>query len=160
MKELLQNLVRLQGLELEEIREKNAAAVIAELRTKIPPQILGHYDRLMARGKKGIVPVRGQACSGCHMRLPIGVISELMKAEDIQLCDTCGRYLYLEEVIGVASAAPAPAAEPAAPTKGGHRKKAAATTKKAESAGPAPGGTHKKVARKRRAAPKSGSSAG
>jgi len=160
MKELLQNLVRLQGLELEEIREKNAAAVIAELRTKIPPQILGHYDRLMARGKKGIVPVRGQACSGCHMRLPIGVISELMKAEDIQLCDTCGRYLYLEEVIGVASAAPAPAAEPAAPTKGGRRKKAAATTKKAESAGPAPGGTHKKVARKRRAAPKSGSSAG
>ncbi|GIX50301.1 MAG: hypothetical protein KatS3mg132_495 [Limisphaera sp.] len=158
MKELLQNLVRLQGLELEEIRERNAAAVIAELRTKIPPQILGHYDRLMARGKKGIVPVRGQACSGCHMRLPIGVISELMKAEDIQLCDTCGRYLYLEEVIGVAPAAAAPAAEQAAPTKSGRRKKAPSITKKTESASPAPGRTRKKAARKRRAAPKSGSS--
>lgn len=129
MKELLQNLVRLQGLELEEIREKNAAAVIADLRTRIPPQILGHYDRLMARGKKGIVPVRDQACTGCHMRLPIGVISELMKAEDIQLCDTCGRYLYLEEVIGVAVA---PAASPGGATskrtRGTRKNKADATS--------------------------------
>jgi len=137
MKTLLQNLIRLQQLELEEVQVADATKVIADLRKQIPPQILGHYDRLMARGKKGIVPVRGQACTGCHMRLPIGAISELMKAEDIQLCDSCGRYLYLEEVVGLVAAPPAP--EPATPVgaasadppgqKTGPRAKAAARSK-------------------------------
>ncbi len=97
MNELLGNLVKLQELELEHASDSKKKALIAELRGKIPPQILGHYDRLMVRGKKGITAVRNQACTGCHMRLPIGVVSTLMKAADIQLCDSCGRYLYLAE---------------------------------------------------------------
>jgi predicted nucleic acid-binding Zn-ribbon protein len=96
MKELLQNLVELQSLEFDGAKGKDAET-IANLRGKIPSQIIGHYDRLLARGKKGIVPVRNQVCSGCQMRLPIGVITTLMRAEDIQLCDNCGRYLYLPE---------------------------------------------------------------
>lgn len=97
MNELLQNLVKLQELEFGEIKEKNADATIAKLRSKIPPQILGHFDRLVDRGKKGVAVVRDQVCTGCHLRLPIGVIMTLMHGEDIQLCDTCGRYLYLPE---------------------------------------------------------------
>ena len=49
MKELLQNLVRLQALEFGDVKEKDADAVMEELRGKIPPQILGHYDRLVDR---------------------------------------------------------------------------------------------------------------
>ena len=123
MNELLKNLVKLQELELAEATDAKQKALIAELRGKIPPQILGHYDRLMARGKKGIVPVRGQACSGCHMRLPIGVVSTLMKATDIQLCDSCGRYLYLAE--GEGTQVLVEAAEAKAATKA-RRKRAAA----------------------------------
>ncbi len=107
MNELLQNLVRLQSLEFE-----NATGpAIAEVRAKIPSQILGHYDRLVARGKKGLAAVRDQVCTGCHMRLPIGVVTTLMHDTDIQLCDSCGRYLYLPEP------APAEAPEPAAKSK-------------------------------------------
>ena len=112
MNELLQNLVRLQAIEFEETIEKNAETAIAELRAKIPPQILGHYDRLVARGKKGLAAVRDQVCTGCHMRLPIGVVTTLMHGNDIQLCDTCGRYLYLAEPAKPADA-PQPAAKPA-----------------------------------------------
>ena len=65
------------------------------MRGKIPPQILAHYDRLVARGKKGVALVRNQVCTGCHMRVPIGVIMTLKHDEDIQLCESCGRYLYL-----------------------------------------------------------------
>ncbi len=108
MKELLKSLVRLQSIEFGETKESNSEATIAELRAKVPAPILGHYDRLIARGKKGIVPVLNQVCTGCHMRLPIGVITTLMHAEDIQLCDSCGRYLYLPD--------PAPAAEAPAAT--------------------------------------------
>lgn len=97
MNDLLTTLLKLQALEFDETKESNADAQIAELRQRIPPTILGHYDRLAARGKKGVAVVRNQVCTGCHMRLPIGTINTLMQGQDIQLCDTCGRYLYLPD---------------------------------------------------------------
>ena len=97
MNALLQNLLKLQSLEFGEGTEKNSGTLIAELRAKIPPPILGHYDRLRVRGKKGVAIVRNQVCSACHIHLPIGVITTIMHDQDIQLCDSCGRYLCLEE---------------------------------------------------------------
>ena len=95
MNELLQNLIKLQSIKFGESKDKNIEASTTELRAKIPPQILGHFDRLVARGKKGVAIVRNQVCTGCHMHLPIGVIMTLKHARDIQLCENCGRYLYL-----------------------------------------------------------------
>ena len=95
MKELLQNLIQLQSLEFGGDDKGNQEAALAELRAKIPSQILGHYDRLVARGKKGVAAVRGQVCSGCHMQVPLGVVMTLKRGDDIQLCESCGRYLYL-----------------------------------------------------------------
>jgi len=95
MNALLQNLVTLQSLESSGVKDKNAAASLAELRAKIPSQILAHYDRLVARGKKGIVAVHGQVCSGCHMQVPLAVVMTLRHDQDIQLCESCGRYLFL-----------------------------------------------------------------
>jgi predicted nucleic acid-binding Zn-ribbon protein len=112
--ELLQNLIKLQSLEFDEVEDANAETVVAELRAKIPRQILGHYDRLVAKGKKGITLVRDQVCTGCHMRVPIGGIMALKHGEDIQLCESCGRYLYLPPT---APAEPAKAAESAAASK-------------------------------------------
>jgi len=106
MNELLQNLLKLQAIEFEETTEKKSGTTVAELRAKIPPQILGHYDRLVARGKKGVTAIRGENCSSCHIRVPIGAIMTLKRGEDIQLCESCGRYLYLVEE---------PAAEPVPP---------------------------------------------
>lgn len=125
MNDLLTNLAQLQALELKEIKEKNAEALIQELRAQIPAQILAHYDRLMARGKKGITAVRNQVCAGCHMRLPTAVIMTLLHEQDIQLCDNCGRYLYLPDREGATVAGPT-AEPPPAPKP--RRKKAAAKT--------------------------------
>jgi hypothetical protein len=94
MNSTIQNLLKLQSIEFGE--EKGGEKQIADLRAIIPEPILGHYDRLRAREKKGVAVVRNQVCTGCHMRLPIGVITILMQDRDIQLCDSCGRYLYLE----------------------------------------------------------------
>ena len=110
MNELLQNLVKLQSLEFEKNTEKAAASAVAELRGKIPSQILGHYDRLVAHGKKGLAAVRDQVCTGCHMHVTIGVVATLMHDTDIQLCDNCGRYLYLAEA--TKADVPKPAAKP------------------------------------------------
>ena len=97
MNELLKNLVKLQELELAETKDAKQKALIEELRGKIPPQILGHYDRLMVRDKKGIVAVRNRVCSACHMGVPVGTVATIMHGTDIQLCGSCGRYLYLPE---------------------------------------------------------------
>jgi predicted nucleic acid-binding Zn-ribbon protein len=113
MNDLLPNLLKLQALEFGEIKEKGVESHMAELRAQIPPPILAHYDRLVARGKKGIAVVRNQVCSGCHMKLPIGTINTLMQGNDIRLCD-CGRYLYLpapaetQFLDNVAASKPAP----------------------------------------------------
>ena len=90
-------MLKLQALEFDETTEKHAEAQIAELRGRIPQPFIGHYDRLRIRGKKGVAVVRNQVCTGCHMRLPIGTITVLMRGEDIQLCESCGRYLYLPD---------------------------------------------------------------
>jgi predicted nucleic acid-binding Zn-ribbon protein len=97
MNNVLQNLLKLQALEFGETGGKNIEAQAAELRGKIPQPVLGHYDRLRARDKKGVAVVRNQSCTGCHMRVPIGLITVLMRGDDIQLCETCGRYLYLPD---------------------------------------------------------------
>ncbi len=116
MNELLQNLLKLQALEFNETTETDRAARIEDLRKLIPLPILGHFDRLVARGKKGVAIVRNQVCTGCHMKLPIGTINTLMQGGDIQLCDSCGRYLYLPDpaeaqfVEKIEAAKPAPKA--------------------------------------------------
>jgi predicted nucleic acid-binding Zn-ribbon protein len=120
MVESMRWLLRLQVLEFGDEPAKAVAAEVAELRAKIPPQILGHYDRLRVRGKKGIVPVVNQVCTGCHMRLPLAVVMTLKHGQDIQLCDTCGRYLYLPEDAGVPEEIK-PAAEPVKPKRRGRK---------------------------------------
>jgi len=71
------------------------AALIKGLRAEIPAPVLAHYDRLRSRGKKGVSVIRNNVCSGCHMGVAIGTIVTLKKGKDIQLCGSCGRYLYL-----------------------------------------------------------------
>jgi len=129
MNELLTNLLNLQALEFDETDEKDPEAKIAELKAKIPQPILGHYERLAARGKKGVAVVRNQVCTGCHMRLPIGTINTLMQGQDIQLCDTCGRYLCLPGPEETTAPEPEASAKPAArPGRKPRKRKPLATT--------------------------------
>ena len=109
--------IKLQAIEFEETTEKIAGATVAELRGKIPAQILGHYDRLVARGKKGVTAIRGENCSSCHIRVPIGAIMTLKRGEDIQLCENCGRYLFLPDTAEMETAPPAAPAKRAKKTR-------------------------------------------
>jgi hypothetical protein len=108
MNAALQSLLQLQALEFGEVSSKGAEAQIATLRREVPKPILDHYDRLRVRGKKGVAIVRNSVCGGCHMQQTVSKVATLMRDEDIQLCDSCGRYLYL------ASPAEATAGEPKA----------------------------------------------
>lgn len=99
-KELLKTLLDLQALEFDETEldgavEREMEKKIAALRLQIPLPMLNHYDRLRVRGKKGVAAVRNQTCSGCHVQVTRAIVINLMHGDDIQVCENCGRYLYL-----------------------------------------------------------------
>lgn len=95
--EIVQTLLQLQGLDFSEVKEAGAEGKRKDLRAQIPAPILDHYDRLRVRGKKGVTAVRHQVCTGCHMLIPRAEVISLMHGNDIQICENCGRYLYLAE---------------------------------------------------------------
>ena len=99
MHAVMEALVELQKVEFGPAPESSTAKAAAEkLRAKVPPQILGHYDRLRARGKKGLALVRdNKVCAECHVGIPIGTVITVMKGLDLQLCGNCGRYLFVED---------------------------------------------------------------
>jgi predicted RNA-binding Zn-ribbon protein involved in translation (DUF1610 family) len=97
MKEMLDNLLQLQNLELGIERAPSGGLGPEGLRKKIPAQVLQHYDRLMARGKKGIAYVRHGVCGQCHMQVAVGLLAMLRRQDNFYRCENCGSYLYLLE---------------------------------------------------------------
>ena len=108
----LQNLLRLQSIEFEEVPGKNAKAQAAELRIQIPTAILDSYDRQRARDRKAIAVVLNSTCTACHMRQPIGKMASLMRGQEIQACDSCGRYLLLSAPVDTQAVELLSAAQP------------------------------------------------
>lgn len=95
MANVIEPLVSLQQLEFGGAADRpENAAEIARLRESISAQILAYYDRLVDRGRKGVALVRHGVCTECHMRLASGPNAALLRAEDVIICASCGRYLY------------------------------------------------------------------
>jgi predicted nucleic acid-binding Zn-ribbon protein len=112
----LENLVRLQTLHLEKKPlTPEDETELKKLRETVPATILVRFDRLIARGKKGVATVRHGVCSECHLRIPSGTLASLAYTTEMHVCDNCGRYLFLpeDEPLGLA---PAPAT-PKTPAK-------------------------------------------
>ncbi len=97
MKQMLDYLLQLQNLELGIERVPSGGPGPEELRKKIPAQVLQHYDRLRARGKKGIAYVRHGVCGQCHMQVAVGLRAMLRRQDNLYRCENCGSYLYLLE---------------------------------------------------------------
>ena len=57
------------------------------------------YERIR-KAKRGtaVVPVRRQACGGCHNRVPPQKLLELRKNDRIYTCERCGRIIVSDEI--------------------------------------------------------------
>jgi uncharacterized protein len=57
------------------------------------------YERIR-KAKKGtaVVPVKRQACGGCHNRVPPQKLLELRKNDRIYTCERCGRIIVSDEI--------------------------------------------------------------
>jgi predicted nucleic acid-binding Zn-ribbon protein len=66
----------------------------AELVNKIDKPMLSNYERLKSKYKRAIVPVKGDTCLGCFMRLPTSLSARGRDDSSVIYCEGCGRILY------------------------------------------------------------------
>jgi predicted nucleic acid-binding Zn-ribbon protein len=118
MKNIMENLFALQTLQLQSApSQRKSQGEMESLRKTIPSLVLTHYDRMLARDKKGVALVRNGVCSECHIGVAIGALAGLAQEGDIRVCGNCGRYLFLP------AAVPAVAVVLPLPVKTARRKK-------------------------------------
>lgn len=69
---------------------------IDNIRTLLDERVLNHYDRVMKARPPALVPVEGDTCQGCFMRLPSKFVQEVRQdPEHIHTCSNCRRYIYV-----------------------------------------------------------------
>lgn len=84
------------GAQLEKTRTKRA-----EIRASVPPKALRLYERLakspqrLAAGRPVLVPMRGETCGFCNMKVTAQTRVNVNKAQ-LVTCDHCSSMLYAE----------------------------------------------------------------
>lgn len=69
---------------------------IENIRAMIDPRILKHYDRLTKGRAPALVPVEGDTCQGCFMKLPSQYAQRVRQDNDhIHTCNNCSRFIYI-----------------------------------------------------------------
>jgi len=78
---------KLTGLEeLQKERKKLAA--------KISTPLLNRYEKLTNHYTMAILPVTGDKCLGCFIKLPTSFFS-IISRDGLMTCENCGRMLYI-----------------------------------------------------------------
>ncbi|MEA2069378.1 MAG: PTS sugar transporter subunit IIA [Verrucomicrobiota bacterium] len=88
----MQKKVSMPNPRLEEL-EKSISALGADL----PQQVKSHFNRLVQKHPEAIVPVANELCSGCGMGLTKSMVQAVHKAEGLNRCPNCARFLYYPE---------------------------------------------------------------
>jgi nitrogen PTS system EIIA component len=69
---------------------------IANIRSMVDPRILKHYDRLLKGRPPALVPVEGDTCQGCFMKLATKFVQEVrLDPEHMHMCTNCSRFIYV-----------------------------------------------------------------
>ena len=61
---------------------------------KVDKDLLNKYNDLKKHKKKAIVAVKDNRCTGCHMDIPLSLLSQIKNNDTINHCDNCNRILY------------------------------------------------------------------
>jgi predicted nucleic acid-binding Zn-ribbon protein len=72
--------------------ERERAPLVDQVRA----DLLSKYQRIRASKGSGpaVVPLNGEACSGCHMRVTPQIFNEILAGTQQHACSYCGRLLY------------------------------------------------------------------
>jgi hypothetical protein len=78
------------------LTERERRLAVERARQGLPTALLGHHDRMIARGKRSLATVRNGVCGACHIRLPIGHRRGAVPGGDLDVCDNCGVFIEWE----------------------------------------------------------------
>jgi predicted nucleic acid-binding Zn-ribbon protein len=86
-------------------KNKELTALVADCESYIGGDIseeLYHKFCNIVRNKKGkgIVPIHGLVCQGCHIVLPVQFVNDVRSEKEINFCPYCSRILYFEDIDG------------------------------------------------------------
>jgi len=83
------------------VRLRRHRAIRREVEKTVNQDAMALYSRLLkTRAPYVVVPVVDGICTGCNIQLPVNVLSDIMKADRLVICETCARVLYLTEHLG------------------------------------------------------------
>ena len=86
-------------MELEAKREESAARIAPATLMSFTRVAERHEGEAMAPVNK-LHPKREEyMCEGCNMKVTLEIVSSLQSRDDIQLCNSCGRILYLDAAL-------------------------------------------------------------
>ena len=94
--------------ELKKVIDANIANLEAEknklyeeksiLTSEVDMKILSFYEKIKRWAHEtAVVPVKKQACYGCHMKLNDRFYSEFIVSDEIMTCPHCGRIIYKDD---------------------------------------------------------------
>lgn len=101
---LARQLRQLCRLELETspfrvaLTERERQHGIQILRQRLPVSVLGHHDRMLQRGSTSIVVAEEGRCTACGQALSAGSLERMHQGCALELCDSCGSFLYLDSL--------------------------------------------------------------
>jgi len=65
--------------------------------SKVDSKVLSFYEKIKRwANESAVVPIKKQACYGCHMKLSDRFYSEFSASNEIMTCPHCGRIIYKE----------------------------------------------------------------
>ena len=83
-----------------EIEAAKLAAEKSAVESQIGSELLSRYRRISeARKGTGLAEARDELCSACHVRIRPQVYADLLRTENIHVCDSCSRILFAREVL-------------------------------------------------------------
>jgi len=76
---------------------KREKIIIDKISSKLDEDLRNKYAILKASKGKVLAQVYDGKCDGCHMSIPLCIMSKLKNKDEITYCDNCGRILYYKE---------------------------------------------------------------
>lgn len=76
---------------------KKEKVIIDKISSRLSEDFRKKYGTLKASKGKVLAQVYDGKCNGCHMTIPLFIMSKLKNKDEITYCDNCGRILYYNE---------------------------------------------------------------
>lgn len=73
---------------------------ITELKQELPDKVRSRLERFARTSGRAVVPVINDTCYGCFTAVPTASMSGFSRNDEVNYCESCGRFLYVVPTAG------------------------------------------------------------